>query len=545
MRDLLNLLDSIAESRGLSARSPGEVYSRGTEADDRIVFKSLDFYPEVGSFDSPEETMAAFEKVQQQAGHPIEMINQPNARLRAFGIAAFDTPVGVRYLAKFAQDIKPVRTQNTFFQTKDIPGGFSQTDARGSKEKAGYKPSDVLTEFKSQTPESILAQIGAKFGQESNEYRAAAAVMSAKQFPIVVDGNNMDFKGFRDYFCEMLQPAVLINGGQVKGNAAEAARVFMGKNGFSDCVVSFNQNVSGELYDSLLVSPEGKQIKLSSKGAKGAMASSVNLLKAVRELEDAGMTEFAEKYADVIDILDIIHRGDHDSGPLRLAVQFGIITEDEIPQVMSLKQYAGVKNFDIDDTKISNNLKKIYKDRSADDPSKIVPLNHLVASIAYKVCNEVNLKTNFSDAAADILNNSAFVQMYTDASKGKSGEFIVQGFTTVWPSKLFTEVTLEAQKSYSSTSSSGGKLVFNINKEPKVIPNVEQSATTDAPGASTAGELGDNIGPGNDQQAMTNKLDAVSQGSRLTGPGARLAKTDYEPRTDSATLGREKRSRAR
>jgi Tfp pilus assembly protein PilE len=117
-----------------------------------------------------------------------------------------------------------------------------------------------------------------------------------------------------------------------------------------------------------------------------------------------------------------------------------------------------------------------------------------VSSIAYKVCNEINTKTNFSEAAADILNNSAFVQMYTEAKKGK-GEFIIQGFNTVWPSKLFTDVTLEAQKSYSSTSSSGGKLVFNINKEPKSVANQEDSATTDAPGVSQAGELVDYIPP--------------------------------------------------
>jgi hypothetical protein len=84
--------------------------------------------------------------------------------------------------------------------------------------------------------------------------------------------------------------------------------------------------------------------------------------------------------------------------------------------------------------------------------------------------------------------------MYTKAKKNKD-QFVIEGFNTIWPSKLFTEVTLEAQKSYSSTASSSGKLVFNINKTPKEIPNVEQSATTDAPGASQAGELVDYIPP--------------------------------------------------
>jgi hypothetical protein len=289
MRDLINLINQLEEARGLSARAPGEIYSRGDSADDKITFQNLAFYPETGSFDSYDSMMTAFNAIQKKVGHPIEMINQPGAN-RAFGIAAFDTAVGRRYLAKFAKEIKPVRTQNTFFQTKDIPGNFSQTDARGSKEKAGYKPSDVLTNFKSQTPASILQQIATKFGQDSDEYRAAVIITSADAFPVSVPAGNMDFAGFRDYFCEMLQPCILINGQPVRGNAAKAAEVFMGGT-FSDCVVSFNQGVSGGLYDSLLINPDGKQIKLSSKGAKGAMASVVNLLKSARELEQAGLTK--------------------------------------------------------------------------------------------------------------------------------------------------------------------------------------------------------------------------------------------------------------
>jgi hypothetical protein len=494
MRDILNLLDSIIESRGLSGRKPGAVYKRGENADDQIVFQNLTFYPEVGQYATKEETQAAFDQVQKQLGHPIEQIGQASNSNRAFGVATFDTAVGTRYLAKFAQNIKPVFDSNKFFQTDDIPGGFSQVSASGSKEKVGYKPTQVLTQFKSQTPDSILGQIQTAFGADSDEYRAAVIITSASSFPVSVPAGNMDFAGFRDYFCEMLQPIVLIKGQPVKGNAAKAAEVYMDGT-YSDCVISFNNKPIGELYDSLLINPAGKQIKLSSKGAKGAMASSTNLIKAVREMEAAGvMTPFRQLYPETIQILEEIDQGNHNSTPLALAIQFNIITPAEAQQVMTLESYAGDKNFNIDNTKLTKNLKQIYKDRVAENESKVIPLNHLISSIAYKVCNEVNLKTNFSEAAADILNNSAFVQMYTEAKKGK-GEFIVQGFNTIWPSKLFTQVTLEATKSYSSTASSGGKLVFNINKEPKAEPNVEQSATTDAPGTSQAGELVDYIPP--------------------------------------------------
>jgi len=513
MRDLLNLLDNILnESRGLSGREPGAVYKRGETQDDQIVFQNLTFYPKVGQYATKEETEAAFDQVQQQVKHPIEKINQASNSNRAFGIATFDTAVGTRYLAKFATEIKPVFDSNKFFQTTDIPGNFKQADARGSKEKAGYKPSDVLTNLKKQTPKSILAQIGQKFTTQSAEYRAAATIMDSSTFPVSVDGTGMDFTGFRDYFCEMLQPCVLINGGQVKGNAGEAAAVFMGRNGFTGCTVSFNANVSGGLYDSLLVSPDGRQIKLSSKGATGAKASSVNLLIALRELEEAGMPEFAQNYPEVVDILHTIDRGDHNSGPLNLAVQFDIITPDEISQVMSLKQSAGNPKFNINKTNLSDNLKQLYHDRTAENPSKIVPLNHLVSSIAYKVCNEINLKTNFSEAASDILNHSAFVQMYTDATKRKDGQIIVKGFRTIWPGTLFSQVTLEAQKSYSSTASSGGKLVFGINEKPQAIPNVEQAATTDAPGPSQAGELVDYIPP---ESSVTARAGGVEKDEKL------------------------------
>jgi len=477
MRNLIDIVDYLDEARGLSARNPGEQYQRigSTDSADTITFQGLDFYPKSGAYESMEKMLAVYEKLAGQMDPPPEMVNQPNARTRAFGIAKFDTAVGTRYLVKFAQDIKPVRTANTFWQTNDIPGGFSQVSARGAKENVGYKPSQVLTEFKSQTPESIRSQIVSRFGPNHPLTKATEIFYAADSFPIVIPGEGIDFAGFRDYFCEILQPVALIQNKPVTGNASKAAEVFLGGD-YSDCVVSFNEGVSGALYDSLMVAPNGKQIKLSSKGAKGAMASVINLLKSAKELKNAGIADLVTEYQDVIDILEIINRGDHNSGPLELAVKFKIITPAEVSKVMDLAKYSGDKKFDIRKVPgITPSLVKIYGDRSAEDLSKVVPLNHMVASIAYKVCDYVNLNTDFSDAAADILNNSAFVQMYTEAAK-KGDDIIIKGFRTVWPSKLFTEVTLEAQKSYSSTTSSSGKLVFNINKEPRAIPNVDSSS---------------------------------------------------------------------
>lgn len=483
MRDILNLLEDILdETSGLSGREPGERYvkTNSTDPNDFITFKGLTFFPEVGAYESLEQTQQAFAAVQKKVKTPITVLTQPRGDMRAFGIAEFETPKGPWYLAKFARDIKPVRTANKFLQTDDIPpsGSWTYDTGRAKKETVGYKPSQVLTDQRSQTPASIVAQITKKFGKKSAEAQAAAIFAQSTNFPIIVPAGNMQFEAFRDYFTEMLQPIALINNMPVKGNAYEAAKIFL-KGNYTNCVTSFNPNPGGQLYDSLLINPKGKQIKLSSKGAKGAVASSVNLLRAVQELEAAGMPQFAKEYADVIRILKIIDQQGHAEAALTLATDYGLITPKEAAVVLSMKPMP-LQGFDINKVPgMTKNLKKFYEERKAQDPNKIIPMNHLVASIAYTVANLINTKTNFSDAAADILNHSAFVQMYTEAKHDKkAGTFIITGFTSVWPSKLFTEVAITASKSYSSSKSSKGSLNFDINKQPRAVPNVDNSIDT-------------------------------------------------------------------
>ena len=484
MRDILNLLENLLnETSGLSGREPGERYVKtgSDNPDDFITFKALTFFPEVGGYESIEQTKKAFDAVQKKIKTPITILTQPRGDMRAFGIAEFETPKGPWFLAKFAQDISPIRTNNKFLQTEDIPpkGSWTYDTGRARKEKVGYKPHEVLgANLKSQTPSSIVAQITKHFGKKSYEAKAAAIFAQSTAFPIVIPAGNMQFEAFRDYFTEMLQPIALINNMPVKGNAYEAAKIFL-KGNYTNCVTSFNPDSGGQLYDSLLVSPKGKQIKLSSKGANGAVASSVNLLKAVQELEAAGMPQFAKEYADVIRILKIIDNEGHAQAALTLAVDYGLITNEEAAVVLSMKPMP-LQGFDINKVPgMTDNLKKFWLERTSRNPKGIIPMNHLVASIAYTVANLINTKTNFSDAAADILNHSAFVQMYTEAKNDKkNGTFIITGFISVWPSKLFTSVAFTASKSYSSGKSSKGSFNFDINKEPKAVPNVDQS--TDA-----------------------------------------------------------------
>ena len=197
MRDILNLIENILdETSGLSGREPGERYIKtgSDNPDDAIIFKSLTFFPEVGGYESLEQTQKAFDAVQKKVKTPITILTQPRGDMRAFGIAEFETTKGPWYLAKFAKDIKPVRTANKFLQTTDIPGSWTYDTGRAKKETVGYKPSQVLTDQKSQTPSSIVAQITKHFGKKSYEAKAAAIFAQATAFPIVIPAGNMQFE---------------------------------------------------------------------------------------------------------------------------------------------------------------------------------------------------------------------------------------------------------------------------------------------------------------------------------------------------------------
>ena len=74
----------------------------------------------------------------------------------------------------------------------------------------------------------------------------------------------------------------------------------------------------------------------------------------------------------------------------------------------------------------------------------------------------MNETARFSNAAADILNNGALVQVYTKAKEGKES-WILDEFTTVYPGNSIKGVYLSASKTYYSTGIKGN-FTFKIDR---------------------------------------------------------------------------------
>ena len=159
--------------------------------------------------------------------------------------------------------------------------------------------------------------------------------------------------------------------------------------------------------------------------------------------------------------------------------------------------------------------------------SRIIPLEHMLAAIAYKVADHVNEHTRFGEAASTILNNAALVQMYTDTADSKD-TITVTKLTAVYPSQTVTGVLLDATKAYMSTQGKGN-FTFKILKNGAQAQDVNDIDGMDSiEGDEEPADL------------STDDLNAVTQKSRLTGPGVRAAKAPA-PKKDVATTGRELR----
>ena len=524
MRNLLNLLDKaqipLLEGVGLANRKPGEKFKNS--ANDIVTFQGLEFYPESGSYESPSDLVGAKVSAVDETGRNVHWINTPNASTRAFMIATFAGEDGNQYyLGKWAKDISPNKAQNNFAHG-DIPGGFKFQSKAGQKENSGLKPSEWLTQFQGNTPQTILDQVIAKFGQGSAEANALEAFING-DIPVEVVRGNMNPTAFRDYFAEVLQPIALVLGKKVDGNAAEAAQIFFGPGSdYSDCTISFNNNTIGGLYDSLLINPEGKQIKLSSKGKDGANASVTNLIKSVQELDlvPAGK-KLRATYAEEIEMLENINKLGHFGAPLAIAEKYKLINGTEASQVMKLKAL-GPKDDIIGTGILSKRLEDMYTARKARDMSRIIPIEHMIAAIAYKVADYVNKNTRFGEAASTILNNSALVQMYTNTTDTPETITITK-LTAVYPSQTVTGVLLDASKAYMSTQGKGN-FTFEILKngaKPGSSNPIDGVEGEVAPAA-----LG------------TDDLDAVIQEPRLSGPGASAARKQIQPDYSEKTLGR-------
>lgn len=469
MRDLLSKLSILNESTGLAGRKPGDTFKN--PEGEAITFSRIEFLPsEGGKLEKPE-----LENALKQLPN-VQWQNNRTVKSGGVVIATFDTPAGEIQYGFFKDNIKPTPTDN--YVPNQI-GTYRFAGKAAEKIQSGLTPQDLLSKRDNLTSEEIVSQLTEELGNDNILVDVARRVATGEQFPIRFTApNDISFTGFRDYFCEILQPMAM-QVGSYKGNAGEAAEIFLGGS-FSGTLISFDSAKNAGLSDSILTNSEGKYIKISTKGGKGAEASSKNLVDSIEELNasPAGQ-KLLKKHSESVELIREIQKQGQVKAPLYIAVKYDVITQDEAETILKLRNMKPINLKDVDKMNLGKNLTKLAKGRETNNPESVNLFYHLLASVAQLSAIEVNDKTDFSETATEILNNGALVQVYTKAKQGKD-EWVLESFDTVYPGKSIKGVYLSSAKNYFSTGIKGN-FTFKIDRgtgKPKEVDGEPSKAET-------------------------------------------------------------------
>jgi hypothetical protein len=481
MRDYINIISNLlTESRGISARRPGEEFVSNTNSNNVIYFDSVVFYPEDGGqYSSYEEMSSDLEKIVNAIPNAdVDLIGNFKKSDLAFGVAIFKHPSGrnLAFVKPFSQ-LNSDPTQNKWDNQTGIPG-YRYNSKAAAKTQAGLTPQDILTNQENLSISDIVKQIEIKFGNASPLVRVANDVASAKPFPISIDAPaGISFTAFRDYFCELLHP-IALQVGLYTGNAGDAAMRFLGQNAFDKTLINFGKDKTEGLSDSVLVSGSGNKIKVSSKGSKGADASAKNLLDTVDDLSKTDK-KLAKKHQEIIGMLRSMIQAGQAGAPLLLGEKFNIIDKTDADIISNLR---GTRPgpLEVFIKSLPPTLKELALGRTTKDVKNVNIYFHLVAAVAHKVADHINKETNFSQAASEILNNGALIQVYTKASES-GGKWIINDFKAVWPGTIVSGVEFKASKTYYSTDIKGNFTFKILNNGEKSSDEVEQLQTTISP----------------------------------------------------------------
>lgn len=492
IRNILSKVEQLSESTGLAGRKPGASFINPDDKD-TIIFNELRFFPNGGGRYSPEELTAAIKQVEKDLGLTIKWENIRNAKSGGFSLATFSHNDETLAVGRYFQEIKPNFTDN--YVPNVILGTYKFGGAAAAKTQAGLTPQDLLANKNNLSIADIMNQLASKLGTDSPLYYVAHYIATGQPLPLEIDApQDISFSAFRDYFGEILQP-IALQKGLYTGNAGEAAERFLGQDGFAGTTINFDTSKNAGLSDSILSTSDGRYIKVSSKGDKGAEASAKNLIDSINELADSPIgKKLLNKYSDTIAMIQQIQKEGQSGSPLYLGVKFKIIDQNEADTIRGLKSTRPVDLRNIEQLKnsgLSENLITLARSRATKTPEETNLFYHLLAVVAHRAAEQVNEKTDFSDTASDILNNGALVQVYTKADE-RRGQWILKEFETRYPGTSIGGVILSASKNYSSTGIKGNFTFKILRGNAKAIPddNTEETDILDNPEALDIREPG-------------------------------------------------------
>lgn len=445
--------ESISESRGVTARAPGEQYVSVSDPKDVLTMVDVKtIAPDGGAYSSAEELENAIETVL-PGGAKVIQDNKPNASTRAAVIAELtDTNGTPQFWIRYLRQVPPQGVHGTW---KTLRGYQYSKGAAG--ESVPIKPTDLVNDEQFKSPAILEKEI-------TNNLKATLTGDNEALIPVMQNamkqartGTEQPIPGAAPYFNvlvkyggEYLGPMALIDGNNQKGNTPEMLAAYE-LDSLKGSTVMFPQDSAFALVDSFIKAPNGQDIGVSSKAHTGGGAAS-SLSGVSQQLTDEIRSEFP-KGAKIIDTLG---RESAINGPVKLAKMYGLINNKDIQEIATLPKGSR----DASDIK-SPRLRKLLAATKSDinNPAYRV-LFHLMAGIVTALIPMVNADPEFRGAMMAALNNNKFLQLMT---KGKKvGNDVILDYYTKFPA-VYEGAPSLFNKSYFATGQKG-RLGFKLKK---------------------------------------------------------------------------------
>ena len=492
MRELITLIESLSalteSSRGLLYRAKGDRFFKGDRKtpEQAILFDKVEYFPrQPGAYDTHEDMLVAYKEV--ESNYPgLIAVNKVTKAFHAFAVITLldeTSKAPVRY-ARFFNEILPDMTGK--WANNGIPGGFQLDKATSLKAGYGLKPSDIFPE-------------PAKF---KNIYLLLDAFRASDKAALFVPGFEMLYESkptlpvferatefltaIRDDLGEIIGPVALIQNLPM-GTGADGAREDLLAGGdWAGSSISFPSGKTNGLVDSYIVTANGVEVGISSKGEQGATASIKNISDGIEHVRKQGTPEqkkMLKKYAAQIKMIDSISKETVIDFPIQYSLQQGFISEGVADIIPSLIK-AGAKTLaEVEMPEdVHLELHNLIESRNAksDLPNYNVG-NHALAVLAQLAADDINGDPVFGEACLKFLNSSPIIQLHMRVVKQKEGAVAVTGFTSKYPPNFKGTVMLEASKNYSSTRA-GGRMNFAYNgiTDPGTAPDIGPDLATAA-----------------------------------------------------------------
>jgi hypothetical protein len=472
----MRFFEFLSESSGGIIRRAQEV-AQGkpvtfAKGEDKISLVSTVTVPEdADSYETKEELVQGIQTALAANGNPTVMWSKEpkagGAALITIWKDAKGKPIAFIKTAKAkSAGAFPIVWTNADFG-KDT--GYQQIDSKiAERAQFNLKPQEILPA----NVELNVSAIPQALNLEGNKNLPEDAKQQIRQLlQNVLEGKKDPVPGAAKYATtyevdlgETVAPIALATGNFATGSYKEAEDSLLKPLGLTWknlTTVIFPKGGGNLLYDSYLKINKDTTLKISSKDKKGGAAAAVTGL--MKDIEDnperfEGVTDNAD-FQEILGYVKIISDNRADTGPLILAVNFGMITEEEKNIILG-NLGKGMK-FNPNQTfppGITAALKR--KGAKYDDPAYDLGF-HQLAGVAELVADRLNQLPNIGDFFKAVLERSTMVQVKSYMQKsGDAATFTA--FQVIYPPVFDGTILVKAGNNYMSTRKPIGKISFKI-----------------------------------------------------------------------------------